>query len=645
MHRHLILALVGACLCAASLLAQPIPSQEPDPDLLRRALRPGMSRELRVALREGIRSHTTGDPRPLARIEALLEAEEDHRRVGLLRAALDRRRGAERSKAAAGPAGSIRGRLRDASSGLPLDFEFVELYDSLGRFVDLEFTDEGDYVFEDVPAGSYFVLTDTDAHLDELYADVPCPKGACDVTAGTPVEVTQEAGATGIDFELTRGGRILGKVTDAATGLPLFLEIVEVVNALGDPVALDFTDSAGSFLIGGLPTGTYFARADADDHLDELYAGVSCPLSACDVTSGTPIAVTLDRDTTGIDFALDTGGRILGQVSERLTGLPLGVQFVFLFDALGKAIDLDLTGGGGDYLFGGLPAGTYYAATETFGEYFDELYDDVPCPDETCDPTAGTPIAVAPAADTTGIDFVLSVNGPSEVPRLSERSGFVVPVLVDLTDPAGRTTLFALNNTSDSALTLDVDYYTARVGEEPVRTDQVTLAAGATTTYDVRSRLAGYDTSGLEQLAGLVLISEQGRAVAPELVGDSFSVDFSADFASGAALLRARDLCNRQRIRLVDFGSGTELQVLLNEPRGAGTPSFSYTAWDSSGAVIGSGDVFADEHFLLLEGSDLASEPFGMLEVDFGNAVGGHVSATYSAFGRFSVGVGGECVK
>ncbi len=669
MNRNLLRFVVASWFCTTLLFGQATQGQGPghfasagsqeELKLLGLAMRAGVSRELQVALQEGIRSWSSGKPQPLRKIVDLLEAEEGRMRatesprrqadrVGLLQEALLQLTGQgnalEIRQATKGLTGSIQGRVTDASSGLPLDFEFVEVYNALGEYVDQDLTDEGDYTVDGLSPGMYFVLTDTDDHLDELYDNIPCPKGACSITSGTPVQVTEDASTT-VDFELTNGGRVLGIVTDAGSGLPLRSEFVRVFDALGDSVGLDLTDSAGHYLVGGLPTGTYYALVDADDHLDELYDNVPCPLEVCGVTSGTPIAVTLGSDTSGINFVLDTGGRIVGHVSEQLTGLPLDFAFVDLYNALGERVGLDLTDSSGAYLVGGLPSGTYFAATDTLGDYFDELYDDIPCPDQSCDPTSGTPIPVDQTADTTGIDFVLSSSGPSEAPRLTEHSGLIVPILVDLTDPVGRTTFFAVHNTTDATLIVDFRYYTATVGDEPVRTDQVALDPASTTTLDVRSHLTGYDTSGLDQLTGIVLVAEQGSTTAPNLVGDAFSLDSSNDFASGDKLIRASDLCNRQKIRFVDFGSGTEFKVLLNEPRGVGTPSFSYNAYNQSGALVGSGNFFAEEHFILVDRSVFASQSFGVLDVDFGNAVGGHISATFSAFGRFSVDLGGECVK
>lgn len=627
------------------------------PRLLELSLCVGLPKELQAAFRESIQSWSRGEPRPLREIETLLEAEETRLRASgssrrqadrmallrdVLRQLSDSR--VESREVTKGLPGSIQGRVTDESSGLPLDFEFVEVYNALGEYVDQDLTDGGDYSITGLPPGTYFVLTDTDDHLDELYDDIPCPKGVCIVTNGTPVQVTEEA-TTGVDFVLTNGGRIIGRVTDAASGLPLRSEVVEVFDALGDLVDLDLTDSNGSFLVGGLPTGTYYVSADAADHLDELYDDIPCPLGACDPTSGTPITVTLGSDTLNIDFVLNNGGRVLGNVSERMTGLPLDFEFVHLYNALGDQVGSALTDNGGDYLIGGLPSGSYFAVTDTFGDYFDELYDDIPCPNGACDPTAGTPILVDENDDATGIDFILSLDGPSDTPRLTEHSGLIVPILVDLTDPEGRTTFFAVHNTTDSTLVAEIGYYTTTIGDEPVHTDQVTLDPASTVAFNARNHLMGYETSGLDQLEGLVLITEQGSTTAPNLVGDSFSVDSSNDFASGDRLLRSSDLCNRQKIRFVDFGSGTEFRVLLNEPRGASAPSFSYTAYDESGTIVGDGDFFAEEHVVLIDRSALANQPFGVLYMDFGNALGGHISATYSAFGRFSVGIGGECTK
>lgn len=653
------------------VLASPASSGEPDTNrgafprgqasvdrLLGLALRSGVSAELESLLREKLRTRSEETESELPRVEAMLEEEalrlmandgSDRalKTVELLRLALGLpevpgHRGDEAAKLMTG---SIQGRVTDALSGVPLDFEFVEVYNALGDFVDLDLTNDGDFSIEGLADGTYFVLTDTEDHLDELFGNIPCPLGVCDVTSGTPVQVTQGAATNGVDFALARGGRILGSVRDAASGLPLRFEFVEVFNALGDRVALDLTDGDGGHLLGGLPTGIYFALADADNHVDELFDGISCPLSACNPTSGTQIMVTLGNDTLNIDFDLEAGGRVAGTLTERQSDLPLDFEFVDLYDALGNFVATELTGNNGSYLIGGLPAGTYFARTDTFGDFLDELYDDIPCLEDSCVPTSGTPISVNGTDITPGIDFELTVDGDGSVPRLTDRAGLIVPIFIDLTAPDARTTHFAIHNSADMTKTVQIGYHTAAIGDEAVRTDQIVLAPNATTTVNVRADLTGYETANRDTLTGIALVTEQGSTTASSLTGDSFSVDLRNDFASGDKLIRAQELCNRQRIRFVDFGSGTELRVLLNEPRGTQIPSFSYTAFDQTGAIVGSGDFFADEHLVFIDRADLASQPFGVLDLDFGNAVGGSITANYSAFGRFSVGLAGECLQ
>ena len=58
----------------------------------------------------------------------------------------------------------------------------------------------------------------------------------------------------------------------------------------------------------------------------------------------------------------------------------------------------------------GLASGDYFALSYDWGiddGYIDELFDDIPCPEGSCDVTTGTPIPVILGLDTPGIDFAL----------------------------------------------------------------------------------------------------------------------------------------------------------------------------------------------------------------------------------------------
>jgi hypothetical protein len=49
--------------------------------------------------------------------------------------------------------------------------------------------------------------------------------------------------------------------------------------------------------------------------------------------------------------------------------------------------------------------------TSTYLGYLDELCDNLPCPDSSCEPTSGTGVSVAAGSTTSGIDFALSPGG------------------------------------------------------------------------------------------------------------------------------------------------------------------------------------------------------------------------------------------
>ncbi len=212
----------------------------------------------------------------------------------------------------------------------------------------------------------------------------------------------------------------------------------------------------------------------------------------------------------------------------------------------------------------------------------------------------------------------------------------------DAVDPEGPTTFFAVRNTSDAAIEISVEYHGEQITDTPLRTDVFPLGPRQTLTRNVRSDLTGLDVSG-GVATGLILISETGRD-ASRLEGDFFRVDSGNDFAAGDRLVRSGELCARQEVRFVDFGSGSGLRILLEQPQGVAAPSFAWAAYDEAGALIAEDDVFTSEHLTSLDVRDLFPDPsFGSLVFDFSASGSGFVTADYSAFGRFSAELNGAC--
>lgn len=227
----------------------------------------------------------------------------------------------------------------------------------------------------------------------------------------------------------------------------------------------------------------------------------------------------------------------------------------------------------------------------------------------------------------------------------SPLTGLIIPGFeVDVDDPEGPTTLIAVRNVSNDALAITVAYYGENASGPALRVDEVSLAARQTYSADLRSNLSGLDPDGDGTATGIVLVNQvSGGAV--NLEGDYLRVDSGNDFATGERAVRPEDFCTRQEIRFLDFGSGTKLRLLVDQPRGVGAPSLTYTIISEAGQVVKQADLFTAAHLNVVEVADLVpgGQRFGTIVLDFSPSGTGWVSASYSAFGRFSVELNGAC--
>lgn len=313
--------------------------------------------------------------------------------------------------------GSITGIVTDASTGNPVSGFPVSIYSAAGLYLTSAFTIGGAYTAVGLPTGTYYARTSAADLLnlvDQVYAGVSC-LGACLVTSGTPIQVAADAVTSGVDFALAPGGSITGTVTDAGTSLPVNGSQVEVEVRLysSSEVFLDYTNinSSGLYSFPGLPTGSYLVRtANSGGYIDEVFDNITARcVSTCDISDGTPVAVTTGVATTGIDFALAAGGRIGGRVTDATSGAPIPNVTVKVFSSDGAWASFGATDAAGDYLtHQGLPASSYYVRTFDETGHIDEHYNNQPICAPSCLPTAGTPVAVVVPSTTAGVDFALA---------------------------------------------------------------------------------------------------------------------------------------------------------------------------------------------------------------------------------------------
>ncbi len=324
--------------------------------------------------------------------------------------------------------GVLTGTVTETGTGLPINSAFIEVYDAAGNQRDVVFVDaSGKYKVDGLAAESYFVVARDGAFGDELYDNLPCPQGACDPTAGIPVEVVLGETAAGIDFELNRLGSVSGTVTEAGTGDPIASGLVTVYGELGGVHGSGFLDVDGRYRVNGLLSGNYTALVSADNYQAELYDDLPCPFGNCDVTLGMPITVALNSTTEDIDFALQRFGAVSGTVIGSVGGQPITDLEVKAMNAAGGFAGSGITDDEGFYTIPSLTEGVYFVETGSFFIYLDEIWNDRPCPKGVCDPVAGDPVAVTFATTTPGIDFALERLGSISGVVTSEETGEPLP--------------------------------------------------------------------------------------------------------------------------------------------------------------------------------------------------------------------------
>jgi len=326
------------------------------------------------------------------------------------------------------PGGRISGTITNSATGLPIQNIGVQLTTASGVNIgNFNTNASGVYTSAGLPAGTYYVRTVNNlGYINKQWNNLPCPQTSCFSTGGTPVVVAGTATTGGIDFSLTLGGTISGTLTNAANGDPIPFQGVQLFNSTGLFLGSANTNASGNYTSSGLAPGTYYSRTATSrvfiggqtlSFIDELYNNNACVPACLDVTAGTPINVTAGAATSGINFALSTGGAVAGAVIDAgpvpvlpfVFGTGLGSVVVQIYTSSGDFAKASTTNAGGGYVVSGLPPGTYFAKASLPSTlfYLDELYDNLPC-GSGCDVTTGTPITVTGTSTAFGVDFVLT---------------------------------------------------------------------------------------------------------------------------------------------------------------------------------------------------------------------------------------------
>ena len=353
------------------------------------------------------------------------------------------------------PGGRVSGSILDDTTSAPVTGASVSILNSAGVTLTSGTVDPlGNYITgAGLPSDSYFARSNnTVGYINELYPNVPCPTG-CSLATGTPIAVTVGTTTPGINFALGLGGRVTGHVTDQVTSAPL-ANVTISLSIPGSTGGSATTDSNGAFVIAGLVPGTYYARTvNSQGYIDKLYNDIPC-FNPCNVTSGTPIVIVGSGTVSGVDFALHTGGRISGTVTDAATTLPIAGVSVSLVAANGATVATGVTGLLGNYVTaGGVPTGVYYARTLSNAGYLGELFDNILCVG-SCTIVAGVPISVVEGSTTPGISFALQAGGRVSGSVIDTASSAPLQgIQVQISDSIGRVVTTATSDAGGNFLT------------------------------------------------------------------------------------------------------------------------------------------------------------------------------------------------
>lgn len=299
---------------------------------------------------------------------------------------------------------TISGTVTDADTGRPLSKVSIEAYNvrdgGSGSYSETDA--DGRYVLQGLAPGRYRIEAETrnqQGYVRENYDD------QLSWTDANIVTVVGSEAIEGIDFGLKKGGTITGRVTDAATGLPIAGMKIAAAGVSSDHYSSTRTNGDGKYVLMGIPPGAYRIQTrtigDEQDYIQETYDN---RLSWDD---GDLVTVEGKQSVAGIDFSLSRGTTISGRVVDADTGLPVAkieVRVRNIED--GYPEPRARTGPDGRYEITGIAPGIYRVHISRYSrDYVREFYNDKRGWDDA------NLVSVVGTRPVQGIDFALELGG------------------------------------------------------------------------------------------------------------------------------------------------------------------------------------------------------------------------------------------
>jgi hypothetical protein len=308
--------------------------------------------------------------------------------------------------AALQPGGQITGTVTSAATASPVKDIEVCATASAYEYDEQTCADtnaSGQYTLSRLTTGNYKVAFYADGnglnYLEQYY------DGKTSFAEASTVAVTTGAATIGVDAALLTGGQITGKVTSAATNVPL--AYVYVCALSGGQQNCAITNARGEYTVEALASGKYTVEFSGSEGLNYLTQYYDDKASAAEAAQ---VSVTAGATTTGIDAAMIAGGQITGKVTSAATNAPLEDVEVCASPAaveFGEQTCATSTFGGA-YAISGLTSGEYKVSFEDNSfesDYLEQYYSG-----QTSLATANK-VPVTAGSNTEGIDAALLAGG------------------------------------------------------------------------------------------------------------------------------------------------------------------------------------------------------------------------------------------
>ena len=341
---------------------------------------------------------------------------------------------------------------------------------------------DGSYLFNELPADAYVVVVDAStlpvgftqtADPDEFGA----PATVADNQTTTPVILGPGDVFLNVDFGYQPESAVVNTIGDTVfldinangsqdAGEPGIGDVsLSLLNAAGDPIAYQMTDSNGMYLFEGLPDGDYSVWVTDEKGILSILKPSADPDSKLDGRSSVSVAggeSNLDQDYGYITAMHGSGDGLIGDTifldrdadGEADAGEGLGFVKVQLYDVTGTALVAEtITNADGLYLFGGLdPSASYTVKVDTATLPAGLV--------NTVDPDGGND-------SESSINLSLDPDGSNDGINLDQDFGYVIDTSTQTPGTIGDTVWLDVNADGINAGALGADGIAGTADDEP----------------------------------------------------------------------------------------------------------------------------------------------------------------------------------